>query len=275
MPESISLCLSMPHLPQIQKEFIQDDPWSSLKHFTAARIALGRTGISVPLAETLRFKLAHAQAKDAVYSTLHTETLLTVLHPFQLPVYELHSKAKNRQKYLQRPDWGRQLNEESVLQLQNEENSNYDIALIIADGLSATAVNRHSEGLLQLLIPVLQSASFRIAPVTLVHQARVAIGDEIGLWLHAKLVVVLIGERPGLSSPDSMGVYLTFQPLVGKTDENRNCISNIRPEGLSYRQAADKLGYLIREILRLQLSGIMVKDKTETSLSSAATNAVG
>jgi ethanolamine ammonia-lyase small subunit len=250
----------MPHLPEIQKEFVQSDPWSALKHYTAARIALGRTGTSVPLAETLRFKLAHAQAKDAVYSSLHTVPLLTTLHSFQLPVYELHSKAKNRLKYLQRPDWGRQLNEESVLQLQNEKIKQYDIALIIADGLSAIAINHHAEGLVRLLIPFLQSASFSIAPVTLVQQARVAIGDEIGSLLHARLTVVLIGERPGLSSPDSMGVYLTFQPSVGKTDENRNCISNIRPEGLSYRQAADKLEYLIKKILRLQLSGITVKD---------------
>jgi ethanolamine ammonia-lyase small subunit len=135
------------------------------------------------------------------------------------------------------------------------------IAIVLADGLSATAVNHHAVPLLSQLIPLLQNINLRLLPVSLVQQGRVAIGDEIGRLQQATLVVVLIGERPGLSSPDSLGIYITYQPRVGLTDEARNCISNVRPEGLSYQAAADKLYWLIRESLRLRVSGVELKDQ--------------
>lgn len=246
------------------------DPWASLRAFTPARIALGRTGTAIPLQEVLQFRLAHAHARDAVYSMLDTKTLLAQLQYFQLPVNLLHSQAANRYQYLQRPDQGRRLDQVAAGLLSSiagdaEQNS---ISIVLADGLSATAVNRHAIPLLEILLPMLQQAGIVIAPLSLVEQGRVAIGDEIGSLLKAALVVVLIGERPGLSSPDSLGVYLTYRPQPGLTDEARNCISNIRPEGLSYPLAANKLFYLIQESFRLKLSGISLKDNEANNLLS-------
>lgn len=238
---------------------VEEDAWQSLKKFTAARIALGRTGVAIPLKELLAFRLAHAHARDAVYSRLNEEELLKGLQQFNLPFYSLHSKAQTRNDYLQRPDLARQLNDSSAAQLV-AANTGCDIAFIIADGLSATAINNHAMQLLQLLIPMLQQSGFSLAPVSIVQQARVAIGDAIGSLLKAKVSVVLIGERPGLSSPDSMGVYITHNPAIGLTDESRNCISNIRPEGMSYKNAAEKIHYLISEAIRLQYSGVALKD---------------
>jgi ethanolamine ammonia-lyase small subunit len=241
----------------------EPDPWSGLKSFTAARIALGRTGTSVPLRESLAFKLAHAHARDAVYSVLATDELLTGLDELQQPVCRAHSQAKNRQEYLQRPDWGRQLDEASKVALAGRESGECDIAIILADGLSATAINDHALPLLRLLLPQLQQVGFRVAPIILAEQARVALGDEIGQLLRAKLTLMLIGERPGLSSPNSMGAYFTYGPRPGLTDEARNCVSNIRPEGLSYQVAADKLAFLLKEALRLGLSGVGLKDQSD------------
>jgi ethanolamine ammonia-lyase small subunit len=236
------------------------DPWVSLRGFTAARIAIGRTGDSIPLKQLLDFKLAHAHARDAVYSDLDVEGILSALQQFNLPVYQLHSKATNRQKYLKRPDYGRQLAEESAAQLATYNKVETSVSLIIADGLSATAVNQFAAGLLQLLIPKLLAANFRLAPISIVKQGRVAIADEIGEALRAQISVILIGERPGLSAPDSMSAYLTYNPKPGLTDESRNCISNIRPEGLSLPLAADKLFYLVAESLHRKLSGVDLKD---------------
>jgi ethanolamine ammonia-lyase small subunit len=237
------------------------DPWSGLRQFTAARIGLGRTGSSVPLREALAFRLAHAHARDAVYSALEWDTLLPELEALALPVCQVHSKAENRQQYLQRPDLGRQLHEEDHTPLRQHATS-ADVALIVADGLSATAINEHAAPLLRELLPKLREAGFSIAPLVVAEQARVALGDEIGEFLQTKLALVLIGERPGLSSPNSLGAYLTYAPKVGLTDEARNCVSNIRPEGLPYAAAADKLFYLISEALRRQLSGVQLKDET-------------
>ena len=239
---------------------IETDTWQSLKSLTPARIALGSTGVAIPLKEVLEFKLAHAHARDAVYSELNEAALITALEPFQRPIYALHSKVQHRHEYLQRPDLGRQLHEASKKQLQTANVPPADVALIIVDGLSATAINNHSIPVLQHLIPLLLKAHFTIAPLSIVHQGRVAIGDEVGSMLNAKFSVVLIGERPGLSSPDSMGAYLTYQPTVGLTDESRNCISNIRLEGMSYQTAAEKIFYLISESFRLQYSGVGLKD---------------
>ncbi|HMG82690.1 MAG TPA: ethanolamine ammonia-lyase subunit EutC [Ferruginibacter sp.] len=242
----------------ISKNIIQPDAWHSLKAFTAARIALGKTGTAIPLKEVLEFKLAFAHARDAVYSLLDNKLLLAGLEAFNTPVHLLQSKAVNRTTYLQRPDLGRQLNDDSKNILQNSSHDQYDISIILADGLSAEAVNKNAFPLLQQLIPALQQYS--IAPIVLVQNARVAISDEVGSLLRSKISLILIGERPGLSSPDSLGAYLTFSPTIGLTDESRNCVSNIRPEGLPYNFAAEKILYLIQESFRLQLSGVHLKD---------------
>ncbi|HWZ04065.1 MAG TPA: ethanolamine ammonia-lyase subunit EutC [Mucilaginibacter sp.] len=240
-------------------KIVLSDPLTPLKEFTAARIAIGRTGTSIPIKETLQFKLAHAHARDAVYSVLDAEGLINGLKTFNLPLLHLHSKAASRHKYLKRPDHGRQLDEASEEQLK-DHNSGYDIAIIIADGLSAEAVNENAVDLLKILVPKLQSAKLKIAPLCLVDQGRVAIGDDIGYGLNAQLSLILIGERPGLSSADSMGAYLTYNPKPGLTDESRNCISNIRPQGLKAKPAADKIFYFIIEALKRKLSGVGLKD---------------
>jgi ethanolamine ammonia-lyase small subunit len=250
----------------IQKITVQSDPWAELKAFTAARIALGRTGSGEPLQAMLQFRLAHAHARDAVYAVLDHQTLLQELHALQQAVFLLHTLAGNRNEYLQYPDRGRRLNEQSVAQLKEFNSTGYDLCLVLADGLSATAINNHAIPVVKLLMPLFDKAGLSVAPVCIVQEGRVAIGDETGSLLKAKLVAVLIGERPGLSSPDSLGVYLTYQPAPGLTDESRNCISNIRPEGLNYTAAAEKVFYLINESLRLQISGVGLKDNGAKSL---------
>jgi ethanolamine ammonia-lyase small subunit len=239
---------------------LKDDPLSLLKAFTAARIGIGRTGASIPLKQSLAFKLAHAHARDAVYSELDIDRLSVELKPFDLPVLQLHSQAAYREQYLQRPDLGRQLNEEFIGQLNDHTVKGIDMVIIIADGLSAAAVNSNAVSLLKILIPQLQSAGLKLAPVCLVKQGRVAIADDIGMHLNARLSLMLIGERPGLSSADSMGAYLTFNPRAGLTDESRNCISNIRPHGLTFKPAAKKIFYLVQEAFRRKLSGVGLKD---------------
>ncbi|RSK33085.1 ethanolamine ammonia-lyase subunit EutC [Hymenobacter metallilatus] len=239
------------------------DPWAGLRAYTAARIALGRTGSSVPLREALAFRLAHAHARDAVYSTLNLPHLTAGLRALALPVQPVRSRAETREQYLQRPDYGRQLAQESRQLLQDAGAPEAaDVALILADGLSATAVNEHALPLLHQLLPKLRQAGLRLAPGVLAEQARVALSDEIGELLGARLALMLIGERPGLSAPHSLGAYLTYAPRPGRTDEARNCVSNIRPEGLPYAAAADKLLYLVQESLRRQLSGVALKDET-------------
>ncbi|WP_375417838.1 ethanolamine ammonia-lyase subunit EutC [uncultured Hymenobacter sp.] len=241
----------------------EPDPWAALQAFTAARIALGRSGSSVPLREALAFKLAHAHARDAVYSALETGRLLAELAALQLPACPVQSRAQSRQDYLQRPDWGRQLDDASKTTLTKQAAGECDLAIILADGLSATATNEHALLLLRHLLPPLQKAGFRLGPVVLAEQGRVALGDEIGQRLKARLALVLLGERPGLSAPHSLGAYLTFGPRPGLTDEARNCVSNIRPEGLAYPLAADRLFFLVSESLRRQLSGVGLKDESK------------
>jgi len=236
-----------------------NDPWLVLGKFTAARIALGRTGVSIPFRENLSFKLAHAFARDAVYTNLDIDSLIRSAPGLLVPFVLLHSRATDRAEYLQRPDLGRQLNNESLLILSQYSGS-YDICINMADGLSATAINEHAIPLLSLLIPRFITGGFSVAPLCIIEQGRVAISDETGNALGAKLSLILIGERPGLSTPDSLGVYLTFQPMAGNTDHQRNCISNIGPKGLSFESATEKIYYLVSEALRLQLSGIGLKD---------------
>ena len=244
---------------EIIPQTVQQDPWEHLKQFTRARIALGRTGISVPLKETLQFKLAHAYAKDAVFSALDIPLLQQQLAVYNKPVITVKSRNTSRQHYLQRPDLGKKLTDKDELKLQSHAKET-DIAIVIADGLSATAINLHSEAILRLLIPLFHEKQYSLAPLVLAEQARVALGDEIAAFLKAKLVIVFIGERPGLSVSDSLGVYITYNPSSGLTDEKRNCISNIHGEGLSYEGAARKIDYLVSESLRLQLSGVQLKD---------------
>ena len=251
----------MADLPTLPAAAPEPDPWAGLRAFTAARIALGRTGTSVPLREALAFRLAHAHARDAVYSTLASEQLVSDLADFGLPVVQVRSQAATRLEYLQRPDLGRQLAEEARPAL-SELAGDYDVALVLADGLSATAANTHALPLLQLLVPKLRQAGLRLAPLVVAEQARVALADEVGHLLGARLVLMLIGERPGLSAPDSLGAYFTYAPRPGLTDEARNCVSNIRPAGLAYAAAADKLFVLLNEALLRQLSGVELKDET-------------
>ena len=235
------------------------DSWESLKAFTAARIALGRVGDSIPLSESLEFKLAHAHARDAVYSTLDHELLTDGLQHLGQPVIHVKSQAVTREQYLQRPDLGRLPDDRSV-QLLQEQSADYDICIILADGLSAKAINQNGIPLISALLPLFIGMEYRVAPICLADQARVALSDHISHALHAKLCVMLIGERPGLSSADSIGVYLTYQPRPGLTDESRNCVSNIRPDGLSFELAARKIFYLSQEAFRRKLSGVSLKD---------------
>jgi len=221
-----------------------------LRPFTPARVGLGRTGHSLPTAEFLRFQLDHARARDAVYEALDPAAL-GLVHIL------LRSAAPDRDAYLRRPDLGRTLSAESRGAL---EKGDYDAAIVIADGLSAPAVHRHAAPLLKELMPGLVAEAWRVAPLTVVIQGRVAIGDEIGECLGAQLVAVLIGERPGLSSPDSLGIYLTWDPRPGRIDAERNCISNIRTQGISYRAAAHKLHFLMREARIRKLTGVGLKE---------------
>jgi ethanolamine ammonia-lyase small subunit len=229
-----------------------------LTSFTNARVALGRAGNSLPTAELLRFQLDHARARDAVYAELDPRELPG-------PHVLVRSAARDRGVYLRRPDLGRKLSEESRRLLQRGE---YDAAIVLADGLSALAVQRHAAPMLDALRPLLGEQEWRMAPLTVVLQGRVAVGDEIGERLGARLAVVLIGERPGLTAPDSLGIYLTYDPRVGRTEAERNCISNIRPEGLPYMRAARSLHFLMNEARLRKLTGVELKENEPPLLES-------
>lgn len=238
----------------------EPSPWQRLRGFTAARVALGRAGAALPTQEHLRFQHDHALARDAVYSVLDTSLLLSELQSRGLPTLALHSAAADRRIYLQRPDLGRRLDVPSRSQLAATPASAIDVLFVLADGLSATAIHRNALPLLDALLPQLPPDHWKLGPIAVVSQGRVAIGDEIGIALGAQLVVMLIGERPGLSSPDSLGVYLTWQPRPDTTDAERNCISNIRNGGLPADVAAARLLYLLAEARRRGLSGVALKE---------------
>ncbi|OEZ62259.1 ethanolamine ammonia-lyase subunit EutC [Duganella sp. HH105] len=243
------------------------NPWRSLRRFTAARIALGRSGVSQPTAPQLEFQLAHARARDAVHLALDHAALGDALQASSgLSCLPLHSAAASRDIYLQRPDLGRRLDEASRQALLERASNpdGYDLAFVIADGLSALAIEQNALPFLKVLMARLAAESWTLAPLSIVRQGRVAVGDEVGELLGARAVVVLVGERPGLSSPDSMGLYLTWAPKSGLTDAARNCISNVRPAGLTYDDAAFKLHYLLSESRQRQLSGVALKDETAT-----------
>ena len=241
------------------------DPWAKLARWTPARIALGRTGASLPTREVLAFALAHARARDAVHAPFDPAVIAQGLASLGLDTIEVASDAIDRALYLRRPDCGRRLSPTSRDALGGRSKP-VDLALVVGDGLSATAVHMHAIPLIAAFQPHARRQALTLAPVVLAQGARVALGDEIGALLQARAVAVLIGERPGLSSSDSLGVYLTFGPRRGRSDAERNCISNIRAEGLSYEVAAFKLDWLVREALRLSLTGFRLKDASELAL---------
>jgi len=235
--------------------------WAArLRALTPARVGLGRTGVSLETSDLLDFQRCHAQARDAVHAHLESAALAAELGKLTGgAILRLHSAAADRVTYLQRPDLGRTLDESSRKLLAGGAQGNWDVALVVADGLSALAVERHAIPLLAESLPRISDC--RLAPICIVEQGRVAIGDEIGAALGAQIAVVLIGERPGLSSPDSLGAYITWNPKPGRTDAERNCISNIRSEGLSYAQAAAQLGFILAEARRLRLTGVALKEQ--------------
>ncbi|CAI0694452.1 ethanolamine ammonia-lyase subunit EutC [Serratia entomophila] len=237
--------------------------WEALRAFTDARIALGRTGASLPTDELLRFGLAHAQARDAVHQPFDSDRLAQALQDDGWPTLTVHSQAEDRAAYLRRPDRGRRLEPDSRKLLLGLPQQGADLLLVIADGLSSKAVHRQALPLLQALRPYLAALDISLAPVVLAHQARVALGDDIGVCLQAKAVAILIGERPGLSSPDSLGLYLTWGPNTQRRESERNCISNVRPEGLGYPQAAFKLAWLLEQAFQRRLTGIELKDESD------------
>jgi ethanolamine ammonia-lyase small subunit len=235
------------------------DTMKRLRAMTPARVGLGRSGVSQLTRDVLGFQMSHAQARDAVHARLDAEKLAHQLadvasHFKSTEILRLHSAAGDRTIYLQRPDLGRRLEEKSRAALTARAIGAMDIALVVADGLSALAVERHAAPLLACLLPRLARRS--TGPVCIVEQGRVAIGDAIGEALCARLSVVLIGERPGLSSPDSLGAYVTWEPRVGRTDAERVCISNIRAEGLGYEEAAAQLERVVSEAFQRKLTGV-------------------
>jgi ethanolamine ammonia-lyase small subunit len=228
---------------------------------TPARVALGRTGPSLPTQALLDFTLDHARARDAVHAAFDAKVLIARLADLGITATEVHSRAGNRRDYLRRPDLGRRLDEASADRLA-ATGGRGKLAIVIGDGLSPSAVHAHAVELMRHLLPRLAASQIAPGPVAIATGARVALGDEIGAIVKADMVVMLIGERPGLSAPDSLGAYLTFAPAIGRTDADRNCVSNIHREGLTYDEAAFKVAWLVREGLRRQVTGVALKDES-------------
>ena len=241
-----------------------------LRDFTMARVGLERSGTALATREVLEFQLAHAMARDAVHYSLDVGGLRAECEERGWKTVAVHSQAADRQTYLRRPDLGRRLDEGSRQFLNGRAGTDRrDLAIAVVDGLSALAVHRHTRAVLDCLLPRFDEAGWTRAELVLVEQGRVAVGDEIGRSLCAGLALVLIGERPGLSSPDSLGAYLTWNPEPGRTDAERNCISNIRPEGLDYRAAADRIFALANEARRGKLTGVALKEDAARALADA------
>lgn len=252
------------------------DPWVELRRHTPARIALGRAGTSLPTTELLRFAAAQAQARDAVQVLLDVAALAVALRPQGWATLAVHSRAGDREAYLQRPDRGRRLDAASAELLSRQalpispgSPGQPRVVIVVGDGLSALAAQRHAPALLAALRPAL-IPTCALAPLVIAEQARVALADEIGALLGADLALILLGERPGLSAPHSLGAYLTFRPQIGNTDAQRNCVSNIRPDGLTPQQAALRLAWLLHEALRRQVSGVALKDDSGSALLAQA-----
>lgn len=244
-------------------DLVGADAWQSLRQFTSARVALGRVGDSLPTGAWLEFSLAHAQARDAVHVPLQVASMLEALGAAGFASLAIQSAAMDRAQYLRLPDAGRRLDESSVQRLRNQSAAGpASLCVVVADGLSATAVHRHALPLLEELRATLPARSW--TPIVVAQHARVALGDQIGALLGAEQVAVLIGERPGLSSPDSLGIYFTHAPRIGRTDAERNCISNIRPAGLGYTEAASRLALLLEGARGLGCSGVALKDRSDS-----------
>ena len=244
---------------------MSEDIRPSLQRWTSARVALGRTGGSVPHGALLDFRLSHARARDAVHQDFHPEVLAAELEPLGLPILLTQSQAHDRASYLQRPDLGRRLDPSSQSLLEGARTpGGFDLVIIAADGLSATAAHLNGAPLLQALIPLLDS--FRLAPLVIAPFARVALQDEIGHAIAARAALIVLGERPGLGSPDSLGAYLVHSPQPGNTDALRNCVSNIRSGGLPPQTAARRIAWLLNESRRLGFSGVDLKDRSAAVL---------
>lgn len=249
---------------------VQTDSWAALRTLTQARIGLGRAGVSIPTQAQLQFNVDHALARDAVNIPLNMQAIEQELASMQIETAMLHSRAQDRREYLQRPDLGRRLNNNSLevlTQLAAKQSWKPDVVVVLVDGLSSTGVQTQGVTLCTQIRQVCLDAGFSCAPICLVEQGRVAIGDDVGEILGAKTVMLVVGERPGLSSPDSLGIYFTYGPKTGLNDASRNCISNIRPGGLSVAQAAQKALWLLQESVRLKLSGVKLKDTSGSDLS--------
>lgn len=245
-----------------------DDLWTDLRRLTAARIGLQRTGSSLATGPLLDFKLAHARARDAVHEPFDEARLTSELAGLGGPVLQVASAVERRQHYLMRPDLGRRLapGAEAVLV---PHAGRYDVAFVVTDGLSARAVQTHAPPVLAGVLPALRAEGLSIAPLVVVGQGRVAIGDAVAALLCADCVAVLIGERPGLTTPDSMGAYLTWRPEPRTSDADRNCISNIRPDGIGYSDAAHKLAHMLRAMRARRISGVQLKDDSDRPLVGA------
>jgi ethanolamine ammonia-lyase small subunit len=245
------------------------DPWAMLRRHTEARIGLGRTGAGMPTREVLKFSMAHAQARDAVRTPTDWSGIEQQLAALELPTLRIASAATDRDSYLRRPDLGRVLGSDSRAALAATAPRAPALLLIIADGLSSTAITANAVATISALLPHIRRNEWPLAPVLLASQARVALSDDAGGLLQARAVVMLIGERPGLSSPDSLGAYLTWEPRVGRKDGERNCVSNIRNGGLSADEAAFKISWLLREAFRRRLTGVSLKDESNYLLDAS------
>jgi ethanolamine ammonia-lyase small subunit len=245
---------------------------TDLRDLTPARVGLGRAGASMPTKALLEFTLDHARARDAVHAAFDVSGLILGLRDLGLEASDVSSRARNRQDYLRRPDLGRMLDPDSRQLLADRNGSPCQLAVVIGDGLSPSAVNAHAIELVRSLVPRLAADGIEIGAAVVASGARVALGDEIGGLLAARMVVMLIGERPGLSAPDSLGAYLTFAPRPGLTDAERNCVSNIHGSGLGYDEAALRISWLIREGLAREITGVALKDESgdQTSRRIAA-----
>ncbi len=249
------------------RKSIVPDPWGQLKQYTTARIALGRSGGSTPTSEYLNFKLAHARARDAVHEHFEISQLAAEIETLGMDTFLVNTQACDRTTFLKRPDLGRRL-DNAAETLLKQHALNYDLVILVSDGLSALAAHRQTKTLLAKLLPALRGDRWTLAPIVLARFGRVALQDPVGELLNANIALILLGERPGLTSPDSLGAYFVFNPRLGNTDAQRNCVSNIRPEGLSPSAAADTLFYLLSQAKSLGISGIKLKDERKPALQS-------
>lgn len=252
----------------VPTRIVTPDPWDRLKTLTPARLALGRAGGALPTRHVLALALAHAQARDAVHAAFDTVTFDELLARHGLESLHVESAAPDRETYLRRPDFGRRLSARSREALKRRTVESPDVCIIVADGLSGSAVSENAPPLLDALVPRLAGAKLRLGSIVLARQSRVALGDEVGQLLGARLSLILIGERPGLSAADSLGAYLTFAPKIGCTDAARNCVSNIRAGGLVPSRAAAKIAWLVERAFALSLTGVKLKDASDIALSA-------